>query len=651
MREKQRYYGKIFVIFLFITGLFILSIKPITQDISAISPASQLTLQGQLPIEDTEEIQNEEQEQEQEERTEPTAKVEQQKQTQLETVEPITTPPVAIRTDLPTLPTDNSPTVMENEHHIEITDTVEDGQAYFTTNLHNGMTVTTPSYYVTITQLDDTLIVKDQQIELNHKLLDPFTGELTFKEGENQVSITIFYEDLDGQAHSAKQSYMLILNTKDIVIQTTATNEEVTEAAFRFTASASLAGTDLPLEILLNDKMISPQAGHAYAVTLQPGENTLTLTASAGMKQQQVRYFIHYKEQQAQLVFDTDLFNQKVAQSQFNFTASAFYGAQTIDFTASLNGEALQASTTFSVQLANGLNTIQLHTIHEDEQLTKQFKVLYSDPNVAVTEPTNELAPTIKTDLVAGTHVKGLIKTINVWPTTAEGVRIRGKNVAVTVNGVGTPFVWDDAEKTSYKLSLQNGENLVEIRTWDDEGRVAKETFKLTAEDMDNGVIGQVTLSVEASVLGIPYLIPPTKMDIHQAEKGSFIIDQLLRQYGFSYNHTGTLASNFYLSALKKSNMLANLSIPDDLWLLVEESSTRAIRDDFDRHSLGEFDFANGSGWMFSVNGDYPNYGFSDAYFLDGDVVRIRFTLHYGKDIRGFSGMGGGSDSNWDKEW
>ena len=91
--------------------------------------------------------------------------------------------------------------------------------------------------------------------------------------------------------------------------------------------------------------------------------------------------------------------------------------------------------------------------------------------------------------------------------------------------------------------------------------------------------------------------------------------------------------------------------IPDDLWLLVEEASTRANREEYDPHSLGEFDFANGSGWMFSINGDYPNYGFSDAYFLDGDVVRIRYTLHYGKDIAGFGGMGGGSGSNWDKEW
>lgn len=186
---------------------------------------------------------------------------------------------------------------------------------------------------------------------------------------------------------------------------------------------------------------------------------------------------------------------------------------------------------------------------------------------------------------------------------------------------------------------------------WDEDGRVTKQAFTVHAQNMEDAVIGQVTISVEASVLGIPYMIPPMKMDIRQGEKGSFIVDQLLRNKGFTYNHTGTLESNFYLSRLKKSNMLASLQIPDDLWALVEQSSTQANREDFDPNSLGEFDFANGSGWMFSVNGDYPNYGLSDAYFLDGDIVRIRYTLHYGKDIRGFGSTSADASSNWDKEW
>ena len=56
---------------------------------------------------------------------------------------------------------------------------------------------------------------------------------------------------------------------------------------------------------------------------------------------------------------------------------------------------------------------------------------------------------------------------------------------------------------------------------------------------------------------------------------------------------------------------------------------------------------------MYSVNGDYPNFGFADSYLLDGDIVRIRYTLHYGKDIGGYGSAGGGEEEggDWYKEW
>ncbi|MPW27233.1 DUF4430 domain-containing protein [Alkalibaculum sp. M08DMB] len=52
-------------------------------------------------------------------------------------------------------------------------------------------------------------------------------------------------------------------------------------------------------------------------------------------------------------------------------------------------------------------------------------------------------------------------------------------------------------------------------------------------------------------------------------------------------------------------------------------------------NSLGEFDFEQGSGWMYNVNGTYPNYGCdnSRSVLKDGDVIQWRFTLNIGKDL------------------
>lgn len=47
-----------------------------------------------------------------------------------------------------------------------------------------------------------------------------------------------------------------------------------------------------------------------------------------------------------------------------------------------------------------------------------------------------------------------------------------------------------------------------------------------------------------------------------------------------------------------------------------------------------EFDAGPASGWMFSVNGWYPNYGISNYYLRDGDKIVIRYTCRgYGADI------------------
>lgn len=50
-------------------------------------------------------------------------------------------------------------------------------------------------------------------------------------------------------------------------------------------------------------------------------------------------------------------------------------------------------------------------------------------------------------------------------------------------------------------------------------------------------------------------------------------------------------------------------------------------------HNLYEFDCGELSGWMYRVNGWYPNYGCSRYQLKDGDVVEWRFTCDLGNDV------------------
>lgn len=60
-------------------------------------------------------------------------------------------------------------------------------------------------------------------------------------------------------------------------------------------------------------------------------------------------------------------------------------------------------------------------------------------------------------------------------------------------------------------------------------------------------------------------------------------------------------------------------------------------------HNLYEFDCGQASGWMYRVDGWYPNYGCSRYQLKQGETVEWRYTCAYGDDIGGGYAMG----SDW----
>ena len=57
--------------------------------------------------------------------------------------------------------------------------------------------------------------------------------------------------------------------------------------------------------------------------------------------------------------------------------------------------------------------------------------------------------------------------------------------------------------------------------------------------------------------------------------------------------------------------------------------------------NLYEFDCGELSGWMYSVNGEFPNYGCSGYTLQDGDVICWVYTCDLGEDVGGGYAAGG----------
>jgi len=258
---------------------------------------------------------------------------------------------------------------------------------------------------------------------------------------------------------------------------------------------------------------------------------------------------------------------------------------------------------------------------------------------------------TINVDLVDGLVTKTDKITFDLWARTLDDVKIDTNNVQVTNNGEVVDINWNDEIKTSYTLNLVVGTNNVHIVV-NHEGREYTRSFTIIREEAQNGdVIGSFTFSMDAFVVGLGYLIEPIKVDVIKGDNAAYHLDRVLQDYGFEYGNTGKLESGFYLSSISGEVLSERPPNPPSVILDKLNERGEVIPDignyDPESYGLGEFDFNHMSGWMYSVNNVFPNVGFDSKYLLDGDIMRVQFTVAYGSDIGGGYAMGGGDDSQF----
>ena len=119
-----------------------------------------------------------------------------------------------------------------------------------------------------------------------------------------------------------------------------------------------------------------------------------------------------------------------------------------------------------------------------------------------------------------------------------------------------------------------------------------------------------ITLSIDKKTINKGYVLSPTKVEITEGESVWDVLKREMDRRNIEYDYVYT----------EKYNSVYVEWIAGD----------------------GEFDHGSGSGWMYNVNGWYPNYGASVYKLSDGDVVQWRYTTNLGADL-------GEDISKWDK--
>ncbi len=573
---------------------------------------------------------------------------------------------------------DSNPTTDENKdsEHIEIiakedndVEDIEGINNFFTTSIKQNEVVANNEYQFIVEQLDHDYELQNLDISIDSKdgkvesvsedLHQPVQIMLQLSKGENNITISATYEDENKVSFTVLRSYTVIYDEKEIIIETDLKNQAVSDDKITFIASAKQGEEIIPLTVQLhqdnNQDELTEIEKHKYTADLQEGANKFVLLATSNQRQAEEVITIDYeKPVPPELKIETNLddYHEKtVKDEKLEFTAMAYDGEEVVTLHVVHDGDTIKGSDgNYRVNLQEGANTFELKAEKDSYSETSTYLVYYepevTDGEVEEKEP-NENEPEITIyDIKDGETVKNSVRTFHVKVKNYKGESItKSGKISATNNGETVPVDWPDSDQISFKLAINNGENEITVHAEDEEGNKASKTITIQGDiDEDGAPIGTATVSVEATTVGLGYLISPHQVEIYQGERASYVLDRVLKNAGIKYMNTGSLDSKFYMSAVHKSGISSNIDIPEDLLSTLEEHNITVDLTNIHPDVLGELDLTQGSGWMYSVNGIYANVGFADYYLKDGDELRIRYTLDLGNDI----GLG---KNNYHKQW
>lgn len=292
-----------------------------------------------------------------------------------------------------------------------------------------------------------------------------------------------------------------------------------------------------------------------------------------------------------------------------------------------------------------GATIIQIKYTDDDGNVkTFTKKITYKRPEGSTPE---KKRPVINTNLKDQATYSNQTINFDVWVTNYRGKPLSYNNMEVMVNGRTADYV-GEMDRQTYRIKLQTGANEIRIKVTDSYQYTVTKVFTVYYKSGS----ATITISLEAGTIGLTYLIEPQKMEVDDGTPLSDVIDEFLTANGCTYEFTGTLEDGFYLAKIRRSGLIEGYKIPQSLIQKLEEDGMVYNVNNYESlDTLGEFDFARRSGWMYSINGLYSSYGLSKAYVENGDVVRIRFTLAGGKDIGAGSMVSEGNLKDYGREW
>lgn len=535
----------------------------------------------------------------------------------------------------PTLPGDGEVSFGE--------DTLEE---YFKTSIISGEVVDNRDYSFTITHLKKELRVIREEVYVNDQVFPQFNGRVLLNPGKNKIKVTVTYSFKDGRKRAFFKEYEVSVDQGELVFETDLRNQTLEAEQFSFRAKATLGGKKVSISVYQGTTKISGTSEDEYSLSLKEGENVVILEAKGNGRELTKKYTLTYVKN-TELTIKTTLENITVQEEMFTFQATLENAGNKGKFIVKFNDQTIypESGETYQVKLKNGANKIRLRGMDEKDGVARDISSSYILNYVP--KATEETKPVIsEINITDGMRIKGEDFTLNIRAKDYQGNTIYGENIKVVINGK-VIYTKDTNLYFTSNVVLESGNNTVMVKVVDQDGRENDYSYSIYCETVKDGdPVGQMTIAIDAKVLGLGMILPTKNVTVIQGESASRAVTRILTELGFTVGYSGNLDSGFYLNRLSKTGIGANYQIPQELVDLINEDGLD-WKDQKSDHSLGEFDHTQGGGWMYKQNGGFNSKSLSETIFKDGDVLEIRFTLAYGKDIGGYQDGGGNYDKTW----
>lgn len=566
-----------------------------------------------------------------------------------------------------------------------------DAALYFTTSIIDGETTAEETYPFTITHQPQRepigLAVTVNGRELRYAA-QTTSVTVHLAAGSNTIVVSADYREDGGTVRATRSYTVCYAQPGELIIVAKRTSDgrqlgelgTVSEGALTFTACAERDGSTYPVQsVELNGRTLAGSGG-SYTADLNSGENRIRVKASYQSSTADVTYTIIYNANAFRIItsISDTVIDDNTAQSSASFE-KVTVDSQQYKFQLRLIRSTGKEAIT-NVRVSDSTGTFSL-TQDSDDRYTvdmgREDRMLYIDYKDSTgrsktykyqlhfqrgAEDTPEdRQPTIIAQVEADGTVIGLtngltMKTpdliVLVDGRSCNGQQLYANNYTVSVNGTVVPApISQSGYQFGYTAYLSNvGANTITITATDGDGYAVTRSWTVYYEE---GTV-TVTVSVEATTVGLGYLVAPTEVTVPGGTDAWTVVQQVLTENGYTVSVSGS-----YLSAIQRSGICSGFFIDSELMELImadgmDENGAGLDPQPFSMDSLGELDFYRWSGWMYSYNGSYPGYGFNVCKPQDGSVIRVRYTLAMGKDIGGYSSANGNygvSSGNYYKEW